>query len=583
MPAFDTKTGIPYGTVNLRFGVPKGETKIASTAGAGSLLLEFQILSHLTGEDRYGNAAFTATEALYNRRSTLDLLGKHINTETGQWQETVSGVGSNSDSFYEYLLKSYSLFKDRDLYKMFGVTYSAIKKNILVDDKWFTEVDMFSGKLQRQRIENLDAFWPGMESSLGKFHSASVQLNAFYSIWRDLGFLPEELEYSQWQNGKGAGNPYYPLRPELVESTYHQYHSTADRKWLIAGKLFLESIDNFTRTGCGYASVSNMATMELQDSMPSFFLSETCKYMYLLFDERNFLHTKASIFSTEAHPFDVVLISQIRNYVREGRGGESMEERLTEFVNRRKSTAKLDKDKSRRRNRHGKKQMIENVNDVVIVPSIEHQTLLLTCARKVWWDEMSSYDATIVNSKSIDRNEEGKEITKLRRSRNGFSSRRVKRQNRAQNNLDSVYSRLKLMDISRLHHRVIPFHDHLDQSVRKCRPGDERKEMPSNPDLPTQNTPPSEDPSVIKTVDLNVGSLGNFNIKVLADGFRINNKQDSRGLEISNVGKNVIFLRQTVGDKLFSVIGLPQGATSSCMVQLYKNYSNGPMEQLWQR
>ncbi len=37
LPAFATKTGIPYGTVNLRYGVPIGETTIASTAGAGSL------------------------------------------------------------------------------------------------------------------------------------------------------------------------------------------------------------------------------------------------------------------------------------------------------------------------------------------------------------------------------------------------------------------------------------------------------------------------------------------------------------------------------------------------------------------
>eukprot|EP01032_Pedospumella_encystans_P014294 gene14294-16431_t len=42
LPAFETRTSIPYGTVNLRYGVPRGETKVASTAGAGSLLLEFQ-------------------------------------------------------------------------------------------------------------------------------------------------------------------------------------------------------------------------------------------------------------------------------------------------------------------------------------------------------------------------------------------------------------------------------------------------------------------------------------------------------------------------------------------------------------
>ena len=28
IPAFHTKTGIPFGTVNLRHGVPKGETKV---------------------------------------------------------------------------------------------------------------------------------------------------------------------------------------------------------------------------------------------------------------------------------------------------------------------------------------------------------------------------------------------------------------------------------------------------------------------------------------------------------------------------------------------------------------------------
>jgi hypothetical protein len=49
LPAFNTLTGIPYGTVNLRSGVPNGETEIASTAGAGSLLIEFEVLSSLLG------------------------------------------------------------------------------------------------------------------------------------------------------------------------------------------------------------------------------------------------------------------------------------------------------------------------------------------------------------------------------------------------------------------------------------------------------------------------------------------------------------------------------------------------------
>ena len=39
--------------------------------------------------------------------------------------------------------------------------------------------------------------------------------------------------------------------------------------------------------------------------MPSFFLSETLKYLYLLFDEENFVHREPFIFTTEGHPIPV--------------------------------------------------------------------------------------------------------------------------------------------------------------------------------------------------------------------------------------------------------------------------------------
>ena len=49
----------------------------------------------------------------------------------------------------------------------------------------------------------------------------------------------------------------------------------------------LRSMQQWARTDCGYASVLDVQTKELQDLMPSFFLSETCKYLYLLFDTDN--------------------------------------------------------------------------------------------------------------------------------------------------------------------------------------------------------------------------------------------------------------------------------------------------------
>ena len=49
LPAFNTPTGMPYGTVNLRHGVPEGETPITCTAGVGTFIVEFGSLSRLTG------------------------------------------------------------------------------------------------------------------------------------------------------------------------------------------------------------------------------------------------------------------------------------------------------------------------------------------------------------------------------------------------------------------------------------------------------------------------------------------------------------------------------------------------------
>lgn len=50
LPAFNTTTGMPYGTVNLQNGVPFGETPITCTAGVTTFILEFGSLTQLTGE-----------------------------------------------------------------------------------------------------------------------------------------------------------------------------------------------------------------------------------------------------------------------------------------------------------------------------------------------------------------------------------------------------------------------------------------------------------------------------------------------------------------------------------------------------
>ncbi|CEG36147.1 er degradation-enhancing alpha-mannosidase-like protein [Plasmopara halstedii] len=312
LPAFDTATGIPIGTVNLRHGVPKGETPIASTAGAGSLSIEFTMLSVLTGDPKYAVAARGAVRALFIRRSKLGLLGKHINTTNGEWTEFSSGPGTNSDSFYEYLMKMYELFGDQEALDMFTQVYPAVLFHNKHGD-WYTDVSMYTGCHGRSGsatvfFENLAAFWPGMQVAAGDIKAAADSMNAFYHVWRDYGFLSEHFNVRDWKplklrNGNGAR---YPLRPELIESTFYMHEATNDSSWLRAGAHVVHSLQKYTKTSCGYASIADVETKKQEDYMPSFFLSETCKYLYLLFNTTHFFRQGNYVMTTEAHPLPIL-------------------------------------------------------------------------------------------------------------------------------------------------------------------------------------------------------------------------------------------------------------------------------------
>lgn len=80
LEAFDTETDLPFGTVNLKHGVPPEETPIVCTACAGTYALEFGVLSVLTGNPKYELTARLAIRALWSRKSPINLVGNHINS-----------------------------------------------------------------------------------------------------------------------------------------------------------------------------------------------------------------------------------------------------------------------------------------------------------------------------------------------------------------------------------------------------------------------------------------------------------------------------------------------------------------------
>lgn len=306
LPAFDTKTQIPYGTVNLRHGVPKGETPIASLAGAGSLSLEFQLLSEVTGDPKYGRAARRAVAQLFRRRhETTGLLGKHINVTSGAWTEVNSGVGSNSDSFYEYLVKYYVAFDDPTMWDMWAATSGSLRRYAR-RGPWHGDVDMRTGALIASVADGLAAFWPGAQVAAGGVAQASWAGNAFHRVWREAGYFPEAWDFSNWAIPPGKGKAAYLLRPELVESTSELFAATRDSTWMAAGRRVLRSLQRAPVQECGVAALDSIRDLSLRDHMPSFFTGETLKYLYLLFaGPPEWLVRTPHVFTTEAHVIPV--------------------------------------------------------------------------------------------------------------------------------------------------------------------------------------------------------------------------------------------------------------------------------------
>ena len=121
-------TGMPYGTVNLRHGVPEGETPVTCTAGVGTFVVEFGALSRLTGNPVYEQAAMRAMRALWKARSDIGLLGNHIDVVKGRWTALEAGIGAGVDSYYEYLVKGSALLGRPELMKMWNEGRAAVEE-----------------------------------------------------------------------------------------------------------------------------------------------------------------------------------------------------------------------------------------------------------------------------------------------------------------------------------------------------------------------------------------------------------------------------------------------------------------------
>jgi mannosidase alpha-like ER degradation enhancer 2 len=299
LPVFNSPTGMPYMFVNLKTGKTSGVE--SNPAEIGTLVLEFGTLAKLTGKEVFFTKAKKALVELYRRRDPkTGLVGQGINVETGAWTNPASHIGGAIDSYYEYLAKCARLFDDADCLAMSKEALNAVNRYLAdetPDGLWYGAADMTSGLRTRTTFGSLHAFFPSVLAFTGDLARAKRLQDSSFRMWNLHGIEPESLDYKEMRVTRAG----YELRPEIVESAYYLHHYTRDPKYLAMGETILNDLVKHCRTEAGYTVLKNVVTKEKGDLMHSFFLAETLKYLYLLFNP-DALDLDKVVFNTEAHP-----------------------------------------------------------------------------------------------------------------------------------------------------------------------------------------------------------------------------------------------------------------------------------------
>lgn len=87
------------------------------------------------------------------------------------------------------------------------------------------------------------------------------------------------------------------------------YKATGDHYYLQVAKKVLKALQEHARVPCGFAAVTDIRTGKHEDRMDSFVLSETLKYLFLMFADPSeiALDLDKFIFTTEAHLLPLTL------------------------------------------------------------------------------------------------------------------------------------------------------------------------------------------------------------------------------------------------------------------------------------
>ncbi|XP_061633937.1 mannosyl-oligosaccharide 1,2-alpha-mannosidase IA isoform X2 [Phyllopteryx taeniolatus] len=329
LPAFNTPTGIPRGVINLGSGSSWswGWASAGSSilAEFGTLHLEFVHLSELSGDPVYTEKVINIRKLLNKIEKPQGLYPNFLSPVSGNWVQHHVSIGGLGDSFYEYLIKSYLMSDkmDEDAKNMYYNALEAIESNLVQKSPGgLTYMAEWRGGILDHKMGHLACFSGGM-IGIGADDGAPDKRQHYLDLAAEVTHTCHESydrsatklgpEAFRFDSGAEAtatrlSDRYYILRPEVIESYMYMWRLTHDPKYREWGWEAVEALERHCRVESGFSGIRDVYTLsDSHDNMQqSFFLSETLKYLYLLFSDDDLLPPEDWVFNTEAHPLPVV-------------------------------------------------------------------------------------------------------------------------------------------------------------------------------------------------------------------------------------------------------------------------------------
>ncbi|KAL2871179.1 glycoside hydrolase family 47 protein [Aspergillus lucknowensis] len=347
--SFDTPSRMPVTRWNPHKAAG-GEEQFPASQGTiadvASSSLELTRLSQLTGDTRYFDAISRITDVLDEQQYRTRIPGLWpVALDVSKPDLTRSSTftfGGMADSAYEYLAKTYQLLGGVGRAPQYKRLYEGAL-NTGADTLLFRPMVPDSADIlvsgvahattssvnMETRSEHLSCFAGGMYALGGKLfgnetHVAIARKLTDGCVWlyreSPLGIMPEMFSLSAcpslvecpWDERQEGGvftavrDKRYNLRPEAVESVFYMYRITGEERYREAAWEMFEAIDAVTRTEYANAAVRDVMDVrnpEKEDSMESFWMAETLKYLYLIFGEPGLVSLDEFVLNTEAHPF----------------------------------------------------------------------------------------------------------------------------------------------------------------------------------------------------------------------------------------------------------------------------------------